>query len=103
MNIINNAFHALSDHLESIKGPKIAIKTKAFLDRIVVENEDSGPKIPPQIEQKYLNHFSQQRLREEVKVWDLYLFILLLKITKDPLKRFPKTASVLFLKFTFSQ
>ena len=32
MNIINNAVHALSDHLDTIKDPKIEIRTKAFLD-----------------------------------------------------------------------
>ena len=57
MNIINNAVHALSDHLDTIKDPKIEIRTKAFLDHIVVEIEDNGPGMSPQVKQKIFEPF----------------------------------------------
>ncbi|MDI1322834.1 MAG: 7TM diverse intracellular signaling domain-containing protein [Algoriphagus sp.] len=57
MNIINNAVHALADHLETIKDPKIEIRTKAFSDHIVVEIEDNGPGMPPQVKQKIFEPF----------------------------------------------
>ncbi len=57
MNIINNAVHALSDHLDTIKDPKIEIRTRAFLDHILVEIEDNGPGMPPQVKQKIFEPF----------------------------------------------
>lgn len=57
MNIINNAVHALADHLDTIKDPKIEIRTKAFPDHIVVEIEDNGPGMPPQVKQKIFEPF----------------------------------------------
>ncbi len=57
MNIINNAVHALADHLDTIKDPKIEIRTKAFLDHVLVEIEDNGPGMPPQVKQKIFEPF----------------------------------------------
>lgn len=57
MNIINNSVHALSDHLDTIKDPKIEIRTLSFLDHVVVEIEDNGPGMPPQVKQKIFEPF----------------------------------------------
>lgn len=57
MNIINNAVHALSDHLEQIVDPKVTIRTKSFTDHVVVEIEDNGPGMPDHIKQRIFEPF----------------------------------------------
>jgi len=57
MNIINNAVHALADHLETIKDPRIMIRTEAFSDHVVVEIEDNGPGMPLSVKQKIFEPF----------------------------------------------
>ncbi len=57
MNIINNAVHALADHLETIKDPRIDIRTKVFPDHVVVEIEDNGPGMPLSVKQKIFEPF----------------------------------------------
>lgn len=57
MNILNNAVHALSDHLERIADPKITVRTKAFSDHVEVEIEDNGPGMPEHVKQKIFEPF----------------------------------------------
>ncbi len=57
MNILNNAVHALSDHLEKISDPKITVRTKAFSDHVKVEIEDNGPGMPEHVKQRIFEPF----------------------------------------------
>lgn len=57
MNIINNAVHALADHLDTIKDPIIDIRTRAFSDHVIVEIEDNGPGMPMAVKQKIFEPF----------------------------------------------
>ncbi len=57
MNILNNAVHALTDHLDKIADPKITIRTKAFADYVVVELEDNGPGMPEHVKQRIFEPF----------------------------------------------
>lgn len=57
MNIINNAIHALADHMEEITDPKITVRTTAFADHVVVEIEDNGPGMPEQVKQRIFEPF----------------------------------------------
>ena len=57
MNILNNAVHALSDHLDSIADPKITVRTKSFADHVVVEIEDNGPGMPENVKQRIFEPF----------------------------------------------
>lgn len=57
MNIINNAIHALGDHLDKIPDPKIIIRTKALADHVVVEIEDNGPGMPETIKHRIFEPF----------------------------------------------
>lgn len=57
MNILNNAVHALSDHLEKISDPKITVRTKAFADHVIVEFEDNGPGMPEKVKQRIFEPF----------------------------------------------
>lgn len=57
MNILNNAVHALSDHLDRITDPKIIVRTKAFSDHVEVEIEDNGPGMPDHVKQKIFEPF----------------------------------------------
>lgn len=57
MNILNNAVHALTDHLDKIVDPVITIRTKAFPDHVVLEMEDNGPGMPEQIKQRIFEPF----------------------------------------------
>ncbi|MFT7363104.1 MAG: two-component system NtrC family sensor kinase [Algoriphagus sp.] len=57
MNIINNAVHALADHIETIKDPKISIRTSATLDHIRIEIEDNGPGMPKYVKDKIFEPF----------------------------------------------
>lgn len=57
MNIINNSVHALSDHIDSIKDPKITIRTKAAGDHVRIEIEDNGPGMPEHVKNKIFEPF----------------------------------------------
>jgi len=57
MNIINNAVHALADHIETIKDPKITIRTSATLDHIRIEIEDNGFGMPKHVKDKIFEPF----------------------------------------------
>jgi two-component system NtrC family sensor kinase len=57
MNILNNAVHALTDHLDKIADPKIIIRTRAFPDRVVLEIEDNGPGMPESVKQRIFEPF----------------------------------------------
>ncbi|HSF52787.1 MAG TPA: ATP-binding protein, partial [Algoriphagus sp.] len=57
MNILNNAVHALADHLDKIADPKITVRTKAFADHVVVEMEDNGPGMPENVKQRIFEPF----------------------------------------------
>lgn len=57
MNILNNAVHALTDHLDKIADPKITIRTRAFADHVVLEIEDNGPGIPEQVKHRIFEPF----------------------------------------------
>lgn len=57
MNILNNAVHALSDHLDKIVDPKIIVRTKAFANHIQVEIEDNGPGMPEHVKQRIFEPF----------------------------------------------
>jgi two-component system NtrC family sensor kinase len=57
MNILNNAVHALTDHLDKVADPKIIIRTRAFADRVVLEIEDNGPGMPESVRQRIFEPF----------------------------------------------
>jgi two-component system, NtrC family, sensor kinase len=57
MNILNNAIHALADNLDSIKDPKITIRTKALGDQVTIEIEDNGTGMPESVKQKIFEPF----------------------------------------------
>jgi signal transduction histidine kinase len=57
MNILNNAVHALADHLGNIADPKITVRTKPFADHVVVEIEDNGPGMPEKVKQRIFEPF----------------------------------------------
>ena len=57
MNIINNAVHALSDHIDQIADPKITLRSRAFQDHVVIEIEDNGPGMPEQVKQRIFEPF----------------------------------------------
>jgi len=57
MNIINNAVHALSDHIDTVKDPKIEIRTKSLGDHVVVEIEGNGPGMPDHVKQRIFEPF----------------------------------------------
>lgn len=57
MNILNNAVHALADHLDKIADPKITVRTKPFADHVVIEIEDNGPGMPEKVKQRIFEPF----------------------------------------------
>lgn len=57
MNIINNAVHALADHIDQITDPKITIRTHSHMDHVVIEIEDNGPGMPEHIKQRIFEPF----------------------------------------------
>jgi signal transduction histidine kinase len=58
MNIINNAVHALSDHVDEIKDPHITIRTNVQSNETVsVEIEDNGPGMPESVKQRIFEPF----------------------------------------------
>jgi len=57
MNIINNAVHALSDHLNTIKDPFVLIRTKSNEDTVSIEIIDNGPGMPENVKQRIFEPF----------------------------------------------
>jgi two-component system, NtrC family, sensor kinase len=57
MNILNNAVHALTDHLDKIIDPVIKIRTKSFADYVTVEIEDNGPGMPEKVKERIFEPF----------------------------------------------
>lgn len=57
MNIINNAVHALADHMDKIKDPHITIRTKSYLEYVTVEIEDNGPGMPDTVKERIFEPF----------------------------------------------
>lgn len=57
MNIINNAVHALSDHMDEVNDPKIEIRTKSLGETVVVEIDDNGPGMPEHVRQRIFEPF----------------------------------------------
>jgi two-component system NtrC family sensor kinase len=57
MNIINNAVHALADHIETISDPKISIRTSAIIDYVRIEIEDNGLGMPKHVKDKIFEPF----------------------------------------------
>lgn len=57
MNIINNAVHALADHIDSIVDPHIEIRTKSFGDAITIEIIDNGLGMPEHVKQRIFEPF----------------------------------------------
>lgn len=57
MNILNNAVQALSDNLDNISDPKITVRTRPFVDYVVVEIEDNGPGMPEKVKQRIFEPF----------------------------------------------
>ncbi|WP_192346377.1 7TM diverse intracellular signaling domain-containing protein [Algoriphagus sp. Y33] len=57
MNIINNAVHALADHIDSVVDPKIELRTRALKDLVTVEIMDNGPGMPEHVKQRIFEPF----------------------------------------------
>ena len=57
MNIINNAIHALSDHMESVKDPVIEIRTRFQGEHVSIEIIDNGPGMPEHVKQRIFEPF----------------------------------------------
>jgi signal transduction histidine kinase len=57
MNILNNAVHALTDHLDKISDPTITISTQAFQDHVVLKIQDNGPGMPEHVKQRIFEPF----------------------------------------------
>ena len=57
MNIINNAVHALADHIDTITDPKIELKTRSLGDFVSIEISDNGPGMPDHVKQRIFEPF----------------------------------------------
>jgi len=57
MNIINNAIHALSDHIDEIQDPKITLRSHTNLETVTIEIEDNGPGMPESVKEKVFEPF----------------------------------------------
>ncbi|TXE06977.1 7TM diverse intracellular signaling domain-containing protein [Algoriphagus aquimarinus] len=57
MNIINNAVHALADHIDTINDPIIEIRTRSLLDSITIEIIDNGPGMPEHVKKRIFEPF----------------------------------------------
>ncbi|WP_223271917.1 7TM diverse intracellular signaling domain-containing protein [Algoriphagus ratkowskyi] len=57
MNIINNAIHALADHINTIVDPHILIRTKSLVDAVTIEIIDNGPGMPECVKQRIFEPF----------------------------------------------
>ncbi|SFU16596.1 hypothetical protein SAMN04489724_4574 [Algoriphagus locisalis] len=57
MNIINNAVHALADHIDTISDPKIELRTKSLGDFVSIEISDNGPGMPEHVKQRIFEPF----------------------------------------------
>lgn len=57
MNIINNAVHALGDHLDENKDPYVLIRTKTIGDMVSIEIIDNGPGMPENVKKRIFEPF----------------------------------------------
>ncbi|MEB2781953.1 7TM diverse intracellular signaling domain-containing protein [Algoriphagus sp. C2-6-M1] len=57
MNIINNAVHALADHIDTIVDPRIELKTRSLGEFVTIEIIDNGPGMPEQVKQRIFEPF----------------------------------------------
>lgn len=57
MNIINNAVHALADHIDKIADPKIELRTRSLGDHVTIEIIDNGPGMPEHVKQRIFEPF----------------------------------------------
>lgn len=57
MNIINNAVHALADHIDTIPDPIIGLKTRSLGDFVSIEISDNGPGMPEHVKQRIFEPF----------------------------------------------
>jgi len=57
MNIINNAVHALADHIDTIVDPNIKIRTRSLGEFITIEIIDNGPGMPEHVKQRIFEPF----------------------------------------------
>jgi two-component system NtrC family sensor kinase len=57
MNIINNAVHALADHIDTIVDPKIEVRTRSLGDSITIEIIDNGHGMPEHVKQRIFEPF----------------------------------------------
>ncbi|MEP0711900.1 7TM diverse intracellular signaling domain-containing protein [Algoriphagus sp.] len=57
MNIINNAVHALADHIDAITDPHILIRTQSLQDAVTIEIMDNGPGMPEHVKQRIFEPF----------------------------------------------
>ncbi|MDR7129301.1 signal transduction histidine kinase [Algoriphagus sp. 4150] len=57
MNIINNAVHALADHIDTVVDPIIELRTRALKDMVTIEIMDNGPGMPEHVKQRIFEPF----------------------------------------------
>ncbi|RAI86031.1 sensor histidine kinase [Algoriphagus yeomjeoni] len=57
MNIINNAVHALADHVDTIADPIIELRTRSLGDFVSIEISDNGPGMPDHVKQRIFEPF----------------------------------------------
>lgn len=57
MNIINNAVHALADHIDTIVDPVIEVRTKSLGEFVSIEIIDNGPGMPEHVKQRVFEPF----------------------------------------------
>ena len=57
MNIINNAVHALAEHIDSISDPKIEVRTRSLGDFVTIEIIDNGLGMPEHVKQRIFEPF----------------------------------------------
>ncbi|REG81685.1 sensor histidine kinase [Algoriphagus antarcticus] len=57
MNIINNAIHALADHIDCISDPKIEVRTRSLGEFITIEIIDNGWGMPEHVKQRIFEPF----------------------------------------------
>ncbi len=57
MNIITNAIHALTDHLDVNPEPVITIRSRYLDDHVCIEIEDNGPGMPEHVKQRIFEPF----------------------------------------------
>ncbi|WP_339866271.1 7TM diverse intracellular signaling domain-containing protein [uncultured Algoriphagus sp.] len=57
MNIINNAVHALADHIDTIADPIIEVRTRSLGEFVSIEIIDNGPGMPEHVKQRVFEPF----------------------------------------------